>query len=59
MNAAQNALAWLHAQAQTILGLARAVIANRPVPARQLLAYTFIVIGLAWAVPKLIKILKK
>ena len=59
MNAVQSALVWLHAQAQTVLGLVSAIIANRPAPARQLLTYTFIVIGLAWAVPKLVKILKK
>ena len=59
MNALQAALAWLHAQAATMIATLGDVAANRLAPARQVWIYTLVLVGLGWAIPKLVKIFKK
>lgn len=52
-------LEWLHTQGQTLGATASAVIGNRPQPARDTVIYTLVIIGLIWAVFKIIKLIKK
>ena len=59
MNALQTALAWLHAQAATMIATLGNVAANRPEPARQVIVYVLALVVLTVGIPRLIKILKK
>ena len=52
-------LAWLNAQAHVALSVLAAIISNQPAPARQVVIYTLALAALAFAVPKIIKLVSK
>ena len=52
-------LTWLHAQLTALVSTGAAVIGNQPAPARQVFVYTLVLIALVWAVPKIVKAVKK
>ncbi len=48
-------LTWLGQQLHAIGGLIAAVASNGSMPARQVLIYTFVIIALAYLIPKTVK----
>lgn len=55
----QQALAWLGSQARALWNVASAIIANRPEPARNVVAYTLALAVLLAFAPKIIKLISK
>ncbi len=54
-----TAFAWLHAQAAAVRGTIGDVISNRPAPARNVIAYTLVLIALAVVIPRAVKAVSK
>jgi hypothetical protein len=52
-------LAWLDAQAHVALSVLSAIISNQPAPARQVDIYTLVLAVIAFAVPKIVKLIVK
>lgn len=52
-------LAWLQAQAHTAFPVLGAIISNQPAPARQVVIYTVVLVVLAVAIPKIVKLVSK
>jgi hypothetical protein len=52
-------LAWLSTQAGIALGVVDAIVSNKSAPARQVVIYTVVLAGLAFVIPKIIKLVSK
>ena len=51
--------AWLQAQAHIAFSVVGAIISNRSAPARQVVIYTVVLVVLAIAIPRLVKLVSK
>jgi hypothetical protein len=54
MASLQGVLAWIEGHASALKSTVAAVVANQPAPARDVLAYTGVLLVLAWVLAKLV-----